>query len=80
MKTIVVALAIWTLAACGVMGTPIPPEDVGVAPVIERQKKFDAEAAKRSSEETQPVLEPQGQDVDLPPLRPVGTRGVSGPN
>ena len=74
MKTIVVALAICSLTACGVMGTPIPPEDVGVAPVIERQKRLDAEAAKRASEETQPVLEPQGQDVDLPPLFPVGTR------
>jgi hypothetical protein len=74
-KAIAVVLWIWSLAACGVMGSPIPPEDVGVAPVIERQKKFDAEAAKRDAAASQPVvLEPQGQDVDLPPLRPVGTR------
>ena len=62
------------MIACGVTGSPIPPEDVGVAPVIERQKRADAEAAKREAVESQPVMEPQGQDVDLPPLRPVGTR------
>ena len=61
-------------AACGVMGTPIPPEDVGIAPLIERQNRADAEAAKRESEPTPTLLEPQGQDVELPPLRPMGTR------
>jgi hypothetical protein len=39
-----------------------------------QQKKADAEAAKREGEQTPTLLEPQGQDVDLPPLRPVGTR------
>jgi predicted small lipoprotein YifL len=73
-KTIVTALAIWSLAACGVVGSPIAPEDVGVTPVIERQKKLEADAVTRAGEDTQPVLEPQGQDVDLPPLRPVGGR------
>ena len=56
------------------MGAPIPPEDVGVTPTIERQKRLDADAAKREVEESQPVLEPMGQDVDLPALQPVGTR------
>lgn len=80
MKAIVVALAMWSLAACGVVGSPVAPEDVGVAPTIERQKRSDAEAATRAGGETQPGFEPQGQDVELPALRPVGSRGVSGPN
>ncbi|HSC55702.1 MAG TPA: hypothetical protein VLC51_00790 [Nitrospira sp.] len=81
MKTTVVAFAVCSLTACGVVGTPIPPEDVGVVPVIERQKRSDAEAADRDAAAAPPaVAEPQGQDVDLPPLRPVGSRGVSGPN
>ncbi len=80
MKPIVVALTIWLLAACGVVGSPVAPEDVGVGPTIERQKRSEIGTASRPGEETKPVLEPQGQDVDLPPLRPVGTRGVSGPN
>ena len=67
--------AAWASAACGVMGIPIPPEDVGVTPLIQRQKKLDElEAKKREAEEAPPLTEPQGQDVDLPPLRPVGTR------
>ncbi len=74
MKVMIVVVVAAAVAACGVMGTPIPPEDVGVAPVILQQKKADAEAAKREGEQTPTLLEPQGQDVDLPPLRPVGTR------
>ncbi|HET8722076.1 MAG TPA: hypothetical protein VFM24_08615 [Nitrospira sp.] len=75
MKAIVVTLTLWWVAACGTVGAPIAPEDVGVAPVIERQKKADADAANREDAGATPVVvEPQGQDLDLPPLRPVGTR------
>ena len=70
----IAVVAAAAVAACGVMGTPIPPEDVGVTPLILQQKRADAEAAKREGEQTPTLLEPQGQDVDLPPLRPVGTR------
>lgn len=73
MKVLVVAMTAWSCVACGTVASPIPPENVGIAPVIEQQKKADAEAAK-AAEESRPVIEPQGQDVDLPPLRPVGTR------
>jgi hypothetical protein len=68
------AFALLSAAACGTIGSPIPPEDVGVAVTIERQKRLDAGAAKGEADESQPVLEPQGQDVELPDLRPVGTR------
>lgn len=30
-------LYVMVLTGCGVLGSPIPPEDVGVSPVIERQ-------------------------------------------
>jgi len=68
------------LAACGVVGPPIPPEDVGVTPTINRQKaqhalegqKQDTAAPEATQEAPEPAL--QGQDVNLPPLRPVGTR------
>ena len=70
-----VALAVVTSVACGTIGSPIPPEDVGIAPTIERQKRIDAmEAEKREAPEAEMVVEPQGQDVNLPDLRPVGTR------
>lgn len=68
-------------AACGIVGPPIAPEDVGVNPTINRQK-----AQLQQSGTVQPVdnamvpavpatpVEPKGQDEELPPLRPVGTR------
>jgi len=75
-------LALLTVvAACGVVGPPVPPEDVGVNPTITRQK-----AQLQKTGTTQPVdnvevpratiepVEPKGQDEELPPLRPVGTR------
>ena len=69
------------VVACGVVGSPIPPEDVGVTPTITRQKLQHAREEQKqepaaAEEETQEVTEPalQGQDVELPPLRPVGTR------
>jgi hypothetical protein len=46
-----------------------------VAPVIERQRRLDAlEGAKQGAAESQPAVEPQGQNLELPDLRPVGTR------
>jgi predicted small lipoprotein YifL len=72
-------LALLTVvAACGVVGPPIPPEDVGVNPTITRQK---AQLEKTGT--TQPLdnaaaptapVELKGQDEELPSLRPVGTR------
>jgi hypothetical protein len=69
------------LVACGVVGSPVPPESVGVNPTIERQKKLEAlEEKQREQEEAAESAEPQpdpmlqGQDVNLPPLQPVGTR------
>ena len=75
MKWLWLAWMVGLSVSCGVIGPPIPPEDVGVAPVIERQKRQDAMDAKQR-EATEPPLpmEPLGQDVELPPLRPVGTR------
>ena len=71
------------LVACGVAGPPVAPENVGVNPIIERQKKLEAleekqreaaAAAESAAESVEPPPDPmlQGQDVNLPPLRPVG--------
>lgn len=72
-------LALLTVvAACGVVGPPIPPEDVGVNPTITRQKAQlektgTTQPADNAAAPTAPV-ELKGQDEELPPLRPVGTR------
>jgi predicted small lipoprotein YifL len=79
--SIVVVVVIGTLAACGAVGAPIPPENVGVTPTIERQKRLEALQEKQreaavAAEGVEPQADPllQGQDVDLPTLQPVGTR------
>jgi hypothetical protein len=78
MNSLIVALAAALLASCGTVGPPVAPENVGVAITIERQKKRDTMEAEHR--ETAPPAEGvdvdpvQGQDVNLPPFRPVGTR------
>lgn len=72
-------LVLLSLTSCGVVGPPVPPENVGVALTVERQKQRDAREAQQreaepATEEVAPDSAMQGQDVDLPPLRPVGTR------
>jgi hypothetical protein len=66
---------------CGAVGSPIPPETVGVNATIERQKALESleekrrkDAALLESTEPEPDSALQGQDVNLPPLQPVGTR------
>ncbi|MEO5864407.1 MAG: hypothetical protein ABIQ79_05170 [Nitrospiraceae bacterium] len=78
---LVVGVTMGTLVACGAVGAPISPEDVGVTPTIERQKELEAHGEKQREaateiESTEPQPDPllQGQDVDLPPLQPMGTR------
>ena len=79
--SLMVGVTIGTLAACGAVGAPIPPENVDVTPIIERQKRLEALQEKQreaavAAEGVEPQSDPllQGQDVDLPTLQPVGTR------
>ena len=79
--SIVAGMTMGVLVGCGAVGAPIPPENVGVNLTIERQKKLELieekqreVAAEAESTEPQPDSMLQGQDVNLPPLQPVGTR------
>ena len=79
--SIVAGVTMGMLVACGAVGSPVPPENVGVNPTIERQKKLEAleekqreAAAAAESAEPQPDPMLQGQDVNLPPLQPVEAR------
>ena len=80
-KSVLVGVLAGMVVACGVVGPPVPPENVGVNRTIERQKKLEVLEEKQreaaaAAESTEPQLDPmlQGQDVNLPPLRPVGDR------
>ncbi|MDP3090106.1 MAG: hypothetical protein Q8N04_05470 [Nitrospira sp.] len=77
-----VSLTVLTVVTgCGVVGAPIAPENVGVNPTIARQKMElkklgetqEAVNPAASSDQVAPG-EIKGQDEELPPLRPVGTR------
>jgi len=79
--SIVTSVTMSLLMGCGAVGLPIPPENVGVNPTIERQKELESvEKKQREAATAAEPLEPQpdsllqGQDVNLPPLQPVGTR------
>ena len=80
MRILGLMLAAGLLASCGVVGPPVAPETVGVAPTIAKQKKqqeaLEAQqrekAAQAETEEAE--REPEEPEVALPPLQPVETR------
>lgn len=79
--SLVAGVILGALVACGSVGAPIPPESVGVTPTIERQKQLDAldekqREAAAAAESTQPQPDPMlpAQDIDLPPVQPLGNR------
>lgn len=78
MKAVVVLASAGLLISCGVAGAPVPPELVGVAPTIEKQKRQHALDAERQSTESTESAEPDptlgNQDIDLSPPQPVGIR------
>jgi hypothetical protein len=76
------------VAGCGVLGSPIPPEDVGVSPVIERQLRREGllypgssvwGSASRPNAPSGITVEeapipPDPDPLPTPPLREMGTR------
>ena len=75
-----ISLFIALVVACGTVGPPVAPEEVGIGPLIERQKKAQAQSPEQgprpldSAESESPELRPVGQDQELPSLRPVSGR------
>jgi hypothetical protein len=75
MKVCVVIASAGLLISCGVVGTPVAPELIGVAPTIAKQKQqhaIEAERQATESAELDPTL--GGHEMDLPPSQPVGIR------
>lgn len=66
-------MGLGAVAACGVVGPPIPPEDVGLAAALEKGKQ--KERAKAAAVEAKPEGQapPVEEGPDLLPLRPIGT-------
>lgn len=64
-----------SLAGCGAVGPPIPPEELGVAKLLEEQERKEAQDEPGKEEKAQPeALEEPAQEkgFNLPPLRPIG--------
>ena len=79
--SVVAGVIMGAMVACGTVGAPVPPETVGVTPTIERQKKLEVldekqREAAAAAELTQPQPDPMlpAQDIDLPPVQPLGNR------
>jgi hypothetical protein len=78
-------LTTWAWSGCGVVGSPIAPEDVGVTPIIERQKRQQADSAGRTGELPLSPAQTMGtelgagaavqpaEDLPVPPIQSVGT-------
>ena len=67
---IIIILCLSLGSACGQVNSPIPPEDVGIEAKLRKQQKQIEEQEKTSDDEV-PIEE---ESVELPPLRPIGTR------
>lgn len=65
---IVMAFAI---QSCGVVGPPLPPEDIGIEAKI-RSQQPDQE--NLSENEEQQIVPLDQEDVALPPLKPLGAQ------
>ncbi|MGQ0554808.1 MAG: hypothetical protein ACT4PN_02540 [Nitrospiraceae bacterium] len=75
MKVCVVIASAGLLISCGVVGTPVAPELVGVAPTIDKQKRQHAlERERQATESAEPDPTLGGHEMDLPPSQPVGIR------
>lgn len=83
-------LALWAIGmgGCGVLGSPMPPEDVGVSPVIERQLRREGllssgsnvvGSASRPSAPSGITIEEDASPIEpgplpVPRVREMGTR------
>jgi len=74
-------MVIALLGGCGKAGAPIPPEDLGVAVKLEqeRQQATRGEKAATAVQDPRPLEQKGAQEIEqgtleLPPLRPIGTR------
>ena len=68
-RTLTLTVLFSVAAGCGVTGSPIAPEDIGIEAKIRAQRQ--AEEQRATPEAPSPEAEPE---VVLPPLQPVGTQ------
>jgi len=57
---------------CGAVGSPIPPEDIGIAAKVRKQQQENAQPERARSEDG--VILVEEESVELPVFYPIGTR------
>ena len=57
---------------CGAVGSPIPPEDIGIEAKIRKQERENARSEGSLSQDPETSVEEEA--VDLPSFYPIGTR------
>ena len=60
------------LTGCGAVGSPIPPEDVGIAAKVRKQQRDKAPPESTLLEDGTTSMEEE--TVELPAFYPIGTR------
>ena len=72
MGSLGVMVAFTCMMGCGAVGSPIPPEDVGIEAKVRKQQQENAQSeATLTEDETTPV---EQERVELPTFYPIGTR------
>ena len=66
-----ISMAVLTVQSCGVVGPPLPPEDIGIEAKIRSQKKAAEPKAENNESQSIPLDQ---EEVSLPPLKPLGTQ------
>jgi hypothetical protein len=57
---------------CGAVGSPIPPEDVGIEAKVRKQQRENTQSEVTLNEDGTSPIEEEG--VELPAFYPIGTR------
>ena len=60
--------------ACGAVGSPIPPEDVGIEAKLRKQRQQQTKEDLTTEGESTEEIPLEEEPVTLPPLHPIGTR------
>lgn len=55
---------------CGMVGDPIPPEDIGIEAKVRAQQAEQ----RRAAQEEKRIAPIEESDMALPPLQPIGTQ------
>jgi len=64
-------LVMGSAQGCGVVGPPLPPEDIGIEAKIRSQKQAETHTTENGEQQVVPLDQ---EDVTLPPIQPLGAQ------